>query len=120
MDTERRNFSRFNLLVDVGVTRRADSQSEKTLLTKNISQGGVCIIAYEQYKLGDLLDLKITLPDANEILKIIGKVVWIKEFSVGDAKNSNRYDVGVEFVGINDALFEKINKYLFIRQAKPA
>ena len=120
MDSDRRNFPRFNLLVDVGVAKRSDSHSEKTLLSKNISQGGVCVIAYEEYKFGDLLDLKINLPGIAEVIQAIGKVVWVKEFSVGDGKNSRRFDVGLEFVGVNDVIFDKINKYLFTRQDKTA
>jgi len=119
MDSERRQFPRFNLLVDVGVAKRTDTEHEKVLLSKNISQGGVCVIAYEEYKLGDLLDIKVNLPGIAEAIQAIGKVAWVKEFSVGDGKNSKRYDVGLEFIGINDAVFEKINKYLFTRQEKP-
>ena len=119
MDSERRQFPRFNLLVDVGVAKRLDSQSEKLLLSKNISQGGVCVIAYEEYKIGDLVDVKINLPGISDAVKAIGKVVWIKEFSVGDGKNSKRFDVGLEFIGVNDVVFEKISKYLFTRQEKP-
>jgi Tfp pilus assembly protein PilZ len=113
---ERRSFSRFNLLVDVSVSKRASSQKEKLLMTKNISQGGACIIAYEELKLGDLLDLKIHLPDSKEEIKVIGKVAWCKEFSIGNEQKGKRFDVGVEFVGLNDNTFEKINKYLFSRK----
>ena len=109
---ERRSFPRFNLLVDVSVGRRVSSQKEKLLMTKNISQGGACIIAYEELKLGDLLDLKIHLPDSGEEIKVIGKVVWCKEFSIGNEQKGKRFDVGVEFVGLNDNTFGKINKYL--------
>jgi hypothetical protein len=110
---ERRQFPRFNLLVDVSVTKRASSQREKLLITKNISQGGICIIAYEELKVGDFLDLKIHPPGSKESIKAIGKVIWCREFCIGDEQKGRRFDVGVEFVGLNDDTFKEINKYLF-------
>jgi hypothetical protein len=59
---DRRKFPRFNLLVDVSVTKRASSEKEQIFPSKNISQGGVCIVSFEQPKMGALMDLKIRLP----------------------------------------------------------
>jgi len=108
---ERRRFPRFNLLVDVLVSKRAASEREKLLITKNISQGGVCIIAYEEFREQDLLDLKIFLPEDKVPLKVLGRVVWTKEFVIGDS--SKRYDVGVEFIDIDEETIQKINRHLF-------
>jgi hypothetical protein len=110
---DRRKFPRFNLLVDVSVTKRASSEKEKILPSKNISQGGVCVIAVEQPKMGDLMDLKIRLPGMNDDIKIMGKVVWVREFSIGATQRSQRFEVGMEFIGLSDTTFELINKYLY-------
>jgi hypothetical protein len=113
---EKRRFPRFNLLVDVAVTKRASSAAEEILSSKNISQGGVCIIYYQQPTMGELVDLKIRLPGIDDEVKAIGKVVWIKEISIGAHQKTKRFEVGLEFVGLNDPTFEMINKYLYNNQ----
>jgi len=110
---ERRKFPRFNLLVDVLVSKRAASERERLLVTKNISQGGVCIIAYEEFQEQDILDLRIFLPEDNVPLQVTGKVAWIKEFVIGDSPGNRRYDMGVEFMDIDEESIQKINRHLF-------
>ncbi len=110
---DRRRFPRFNLLVDVSVTKHASIEKEKTLSSRNISQGGVCVIAFEQPNMGDLMDLKIRLPGMNDEIKIMGKVAWVREFSIGATQRSQRFEVGMEFIGLSDSIFEQIKKYLY-------
>ena len=111
-EEERRKFPRFNLLADVSVAKRASSGKENVLPSKNISQGGVCIVSFEQPAMGDLMDLKIRLPGVKEEIKTIGKVVWIKEITIGLQK-VRKFEVGLEFVGLNDPTFEVINRFLY-------
>ncbi len=110
---DRRRFPRFNLLVDVAVTKRASALQEEVLSSKNISQGGVCIISFAQPQMGDLMDLKIRLPGIKDEIKTMGKVVWIKEFSIGALQKTKRFEVGLEFIGLSDPTFEMINKFLY-------
>jgi hypothetical protein len=114
---ERRKFPRFNLLVDVAVTKRASSEAEKILPSKNISQGGVCIISFDQPAMGEFMDLKIRLPGVKDEIKSMGKVVWIKEISIGAHQKTKRFEVGLEFIGLSDPTFEMINKYLYNNQS---
>ena len=113
---DRRRFPRFNLLVDVVVTKRASSEQEQILSTKNISQGGVCLISTEKPNMGDLMDLKIRLPGVKDEIKTIGKVSWIKELSIGVSQKTKRFEIGLEFIGLNDPTFQMINKYLYDNQ----
>jgi hypothetical protein len=110
---DRRRFPRFNLLVDVSVSKRAPNEKEVILPTKNISQGGVCIVTFAQPTMGDLMDIKIRLPGIKDEIKSLGKVVWIKEVSLGALQKTKRFEVGLEFVGLNDNTFAQINKYLY-------
>jgi hypothetical protein len=110
---DRRRFPRFNLLVDVAVTKRATSNKEEILSSKNISQGGVCLISFEKPNMGDLMDLKVRLPGIKDEIKTIGKVTWIRELSIGAAQKTQRFEIGLEFIGLNDPTFELINKYLY-------
>jgi len=113
---DRRRFPRFNLLVDVAVTKRASSEQEQILSTKNISQGGVCLISTEKSNMGDLMDLKIRLPGVKDEIKTIGKITWIKELSLGPIQKIPRFEIGLEFIGLNDPTFQLINKYLYDNQ----
>jgi Tfp pilus assembly protein PilZ len=110
---DRRKFPRFNLLVDVAVTKHASSGKEEVFPSKNISQGGVCLITLEQPTMGEVVDLKIRLPGIKDEIKIMGKVVWINGISLSAAQKAKRFEVGMEFVGLSDEIFEKIQKYLY-------
>ena len=109
---EKRRFPRFNLLVDVLVSKRATSEREKLLITKNISQGGACIIAYEELKELDILDLKIFLPEDDKPIKVTARVAWVREIVIGGTEQAKRYDVGVEFIGVDNEIMNKLNRYL--------
>lgn len=110
---ERRKFVRLNFLVDVIYRRYESSEKEKLSLSKNISTGGICLIAYGELKESDLLDLEIYLPDDNKPIKVMGRVVWVNEFIIGETPKGKRYDVGVEFIDIDQDDLTKIYKYVF-------
>jgi c-di-GMP-binding flagellar brake protein YcgR len=113
MIEEKRKYIRLNLLADVIHKKRAPTEQEKLMLMKNISSGGICIIVYEKLKVSDVLDLKIYLPGENEPIDIVGRVAWLKEFSIGDSNVGKRYDAGIEFIKINEQDRNRINKYVF-------
>jgi hypothetical protein len=115
---ERRVFPRFNLLVDVSFNKASDGVApggkENLTVTRNVSSGGVCLIAYEEVKQDDILDLSIFLPEEKEPMKIRGRVAWVKEFSIGeDPEVGKRYDAGVEFIEVNDEKLAVLKNYLF-------
>ena len=112
-NNDKRQFPRFNLLVDVAVNKRNSSEKENILPSKNISQGGVCIVSFTQPTMGDIMNLKIRLPGFKDEIKTMGKVVWIKEVSFGSLQKTKRFEVWLEFIGLNDSTFEMINKYLY-------
>jgi c-di-GMP-binding flagellar brake protein YcgR len=112
MSEEKREFVRLNVLADV-VYSRHTSEDLKLTLTKNISAGGICLIVYESFKEGDLLDLKIGLPQDENPINAVGRVVWSIEFFILNDTKSKRYDIGVEFVNLDPKERERINKYVF-------
>lgn len=109
--TERRHFPRFSFCVDV-VYRLASSKDLQSV-TKNISRGGVCIIAYERVRESDVLELQIFPPGDTQGFIVNGKVAWVKEFVVGDPNEGKRYDVGVEFLDMDPETAGKLNSCLF-------
>lgn len=110
---ERRRFVRLNVLTDIVYNKQFYNASRKLSISKDISKGGICIIAYEELKESDILDLKILLPDNNAHIVATGRVVWTKEFIIESAEKLHRYDVGIEFMEISEEDREKINKYVF-------
>lgn len=112
-EQEKRKFVRLNALVDVVYAKSPAAVKEEISLTKNISKGGICLIVYEELKENDLLNLRIFLPDDKVAINAVGRVVWIKEFIIGDNPESKRFDVGIEFVKINEDDLIRVNKYVF-------
>lgn len=109
---EKRRFARLNLLADTFYKKKTVPQKKKLSLFKNISIGGICLIAYEELQAGDLLDLEIYLPGYNIPINIVGRVVWVKEFVIGGPPAEKRFDAGVEFIEAKEEDVKEIGKYI--------
>jgi c-di-GMP-binding flagellar brake protein YcgR len=111
---ERRRFVRLNVSVKVEykVLETAAKEIHSTL-TKDISGGGICLIGDEELNTGRFLELKIYLPKEQEPILSLGRVVWSKPFIIGDEITGKRFDIGIEFIKIDDTKREKINQYIF-------
>jgi c-di-GMP-binding flagellar brake protein YcgR len=112
-EKERRQFVRLNVLTDISYAKRLPSEAIKLSLSKNIGAGGICLIVYEPLQKSEVLDLKIYLPEGSKPVSAVGKVVWTKEFSMGDGPKNKRYDAGIEFIEIGKEDLNKIQKYVF-------
>ena len=110
---ERRKFVRLNTLVDVVYNKVFPAQKVEVSLTKNISKGGICLIAYDELKVSDNLDLNIYLPEDKTPVHVIGRVAWVKDFVICNIPNGKRFDVGIEFITISEQDEKKIAKYVF-------
>jgi c-di-GMP-binding flagellar brake protein YcgR len=111
--TERRKYPRFNFQVEVEISQKNECGSNDPASSRNISQGGVCIIVYERIKVSDILELEIRLPDEEMPVKVLGRVAWVKEFVIGDSKEGMRYDTGIEFMDLSAETAQKIEKYIY-------
>lgn len=109
---EKRRFIRLNTSVDVQYTVLEKSSVDKlNTKSKNISSGGICIIASDKLENNDILGISIYLPGEPMPLAAKGSVAWSKPFQIG--KEKEHYDVGVEFIQINPEDRKKINQYVF-------
>lgn len=109
---EKRKFPR--LPINVGIKYEiTDPKAAETKSTqsKNISVGGICIIALEKMPVGSTLNLNFFLPDDKKIIKAKGKIAWSKEFSIG-SDNNKAYDLGIEFIQIAKSDRKRIDKYV--------
>jgi len=112
---DRRKFVRLNASVDVQyAVLENQSLRKKKVLSKNISAGGICIIAYEEIPLGTELALTIYFPNESSPILCKGKVVWSRPFQVGEEQKP-QFDVGVgiEFFDINEKDKSKIDQSVF-------
>ncbi len=109
---ERRKFVRLNIACDINykVLDVEPPQGDKTK-TRNISSGGICLIANEKISSGSILELNFSLPDKKPIIKSKGRVAWIKPFKI--ASEEEHFDCGVEFTEIEGADRKRINQYVF-------
>lgn len=102
---DRRRHIRINLDIPVSYTLRQKKDDLITAKTKNISEGGVCIIAPVKPRLKDLFDLSIEFPEDNRNIRAKGFVVWTNESDF--AKDNIRYfDIGIRFTKIKK--FDKL------------
>ncbi|MFA6216260.1 MAG: PilZ domain-containing protein [Candidatus Omnitrophota bacterium] len=109
---ERRKFSRLNILVDVSYSKKDIASSENLTRTRNISKSGICFVGYEKLNESDVIDLKIFLPGEKLPITATAKVVWVKEFVIGDPASGVRYDVGTEFISIQEGYIKKLDDYM--------
>ena len=90
MNTEKRRLPRLPLDVEVNYLGKAFAHS------KDISEGGLCLISEEALKPGDFITLLFHLPPDGEKISAYGKVMWNKKVS------ENMFESGVNFWDIKD------------------
>ncbi|MFH2137477.1 MAG: PilZ domain-containing protein [Candidatus Omnitrophota bacterium] len=111
---ERRQYPRVNAFISYSLVSEEDAG--KTGGTKNISAGGIAFFAKEKIEINTVLSLAISLPDRTDF-QAKAKLVWVEEVSVSWDPNIF-YELGVEFLDIEESDREKIAKYVFLRLDK--
>ncbi len=81
---------------------------EELSITKNLSAGGLLFVANEQFSIGDILQLKIELPDGPEPVECLGKVVRIESGRSG----GGLYSIAVCFLDITGAQRARLKKFV--------
>ena len=75
--------------------------------TKNISAGGLLFESNETIAVGAILELVIELPDGQESIECLARVVRVKEIEINKS-----YDIGACFLDITSAQRAKLEKYI--------
>ena len=114
---EQRAFPRLSLACEIEFTISTSDSTETSekikSKTKDISQGGICLITRSPLKEGDVLNLTIRLLGEEKPFKVKGRVVWTQVFEIGNQKG---YDNGIEFTEIpedNRAIIETFLRRMF-------
>jgi type II secretory ATPase GspE/PulE/Tfp pilus assembly ATPase PilB-like protein len=80
---------------------------EQLSVTKNISPGGLLFISNEPLVIGSILELKVELPNDEEAVECLARVVRIDETG-----QMNSYNVAACFLDITGAQRSRLNKYI--------
>lgn len=114
MFEEKRKYPRLSMNVRVDWEKK-DGKTVKdgggSGITKNISEGGICLIVYDKVEVGHALRLKIELP-TKKTIESVGKIVWVKEFEIVGKPNEMRYDIGIEFSEIEPRDRNEIKSFI--------
>ncbi|MBN2533967.1 MAG: PilZ domain-containing protein [Spirochaetales bacterium] len=95
---EKRVFPRLSLACDIEYTvNTTENQETAASKTKDISQGGICLISFSPLKIGDILNMRIRLRGFDTPFEAVGKVIWTQTFEIRGQKG---YDNGIEFINI--------------------
>ena len=106
---ERRRYPRLKAaLIEYSLL---DNNLQELSFTKDVSIGGVCIILADEIPLNTILSLNIYLPNHNNPIHLKGKVVW-RERSSYHTPSRTYYNVGIEFIDIDDETKQLINNYI--------
>jgi len=104
---ERRKYSRKNESFKVALCS-AKYLLKKDLLTKDISEDGICLLSPYRVEIGEIIELGIHLPRLKKPLMAKGKVLRRNEV------NDENYPfiLGIQFVDITSGDYERISKHI--------
>jgi c-di-GMP-binding flagellar brake protein YcgR len=116
---EKRRFPRLDMAVDVLWKKvnleKASAGFGDPNQTRNISEGGICLIVYDEVNVGDQLSLDIRLP-TQQVIHAVGRVVWSSPFElITDQDTRKRCDIGIEFLQIAPQDKEEIKEFVLKR-----
>jgi c-di-GMP-binding flagellar brake protein YcgR len=98
---KRRKFNRISAHHLVKYKRIEDDSQPMLSFARNLSAGGVLLYASEPGVIGDRLQVTINFPGAEKPIVAEGKVLRSKQL-----KKIGGYEIGVEFINIDEKEFE--------------
>lgn len=111
---DRRKYPRVNAQVKYQILEKIPA--DKFSNTKNISAGGIAFFATASVQISSILSLSISLPDATEF-QAMARVIWQERVQVS-WDTDICWELGVQFIEIDNNDRKKISKYAFLRLNK--
>lgn len=106
---ERRKCARLDFCLPMSYRKiRPDAQEYKGSLIKDISEGGAKMTIYEFLSLDLKLVMEIPLISERKPARGICRVAWVRKTAF-----SERYDVGVKFIDLDQGDRARIAKFVF-------
>lgn len=103
MVRERRRSYRCPLQITVNVS--SSSRPDFIATSVNISEGGMALVSSVPLRVGERVNLKLTLPGTESAARISGEVCWTDETG----------RVGLEFIQVPATMVERLQSWLAIR-----
>ncbi len=79
--------------------------------TENISSTGICIFTNENIPADCVLSIIIYLLDGTGSISSKGRVVWVRPSEFLDTADKKHFDVGIEFVEIDEEDRKRLSRY---------
>jgi c-di-GMP-binding flagellar brake protein YcgR len=110
-NNERREHKRFEryLEVEYSVRKKPHLKNGKTL---NISKGGAKLLLDGKLPVGEILDIKVHIPEKNRRIEIEGEVVWTKETEEKDPSGKRFFHSGIKFIAIKEPFDMHFSDYI--------
>lgn len=109
---ERRKHARFDATLKITWGKTGKQPINNTAFSKNISEGGICIIVDEKIDAGEILNLKIGLTSQG-IIQIQGKIDWVNGFPmIKGEKYKEKYATGIEFINVSPVKQKQIKQFI--------
>ncbi len=97
-------YKAFKSLDDVS---RKGYKPDNFTVTANISAGGILFFSDESTNVGSFVELKVELPDTEEAVLCLARVVRVEEI-----EPEKKYNIAVQFMDITSADKARINKFV--------
>ena len=97
--------------ISLGDSRDMKIKDIMTVVTENISMGGMMIVGDEPFKAGISMNVELTLPQTPVPLKCLAVVV-----RGSDAAVNGKYSAGLRFLAINKDDVAKIQRYIILQK----
>ncbi|MFH1848309.1 MAG: PilZ domain-containing protein [Candidatus Omnitrophota bacterium] len=109
-EKNRRQFIRYQAELGVRYTHENILADGKT---RDMSLGGICLIACEKPRINTILQLEIEIPFNRQAITAHGKVAWVKE-DVSEKDDSGRryFIIGLEFIKISAESRAELSNYI--------
>ena len=111
MDGQRK-FSRRGIKVPVRWAREGSERFLAGDYARDISKGGMCLLVREQLEQGARIIVEFSLPGPRFILTSVC-VIRCEQSTPEEGAVQPLYEVGVEFISIQDEEGEEIEKFVF-------
>lgn len=96
--------------------KEVDADSLQVIRTVNISGSGIGLVITHPLEVGQFLDISLTIPGFSmRVFRIQGEV---KRISALTGKESHLYEVGVQFLNLNEDQRERLISFTFRQQRK--
>ncbi len=98
---------RYKIFKSIQDAAKMGYKPENFSATANLSAGGILFFADEAIAVGGIIELKLELPDSNDPVMCLTKVVRTEEIEPG-----KKYNIAIQFLDISSADRTRVNKFV--------